>query len=902
MDESLDLEEKLFSQAFALAPGERPAFLARACGDDAALRRRIEGLLRATERAGAFLDSPSTLGPEIVAGRQDTTDLSGARIGPYRLIEKIGEGGAGVVYEAEQEEPVRRRVALKLLKPGMDTAAAIARFAAERQAIALMEHPNIARVFDAGATEQGRLYFAMELVRGVRITDYCEQSRLPVAGRLDLFIAVCHAVQHAHQKGIIHRDLKPTNILVTLHDGVPVPKVIDFGIAKAVEGRLADRTALTEFEQVIGTPAYMSPEQANAGDLDTRSDIYSLGVVLYELLTGRPPFDPQELLRAGLNAARSVINEREVARPSERLRTTGAAELASIAERRGVESPQLVHAVRGDLDWIALKALAKDRQRRYPTANELAADVERHRRDEPVLARPPSAAYQAIKFTRRHRTAVLAAALVVGALLTGLALAVAGYRRAETARRAAVAAREEAVAVTGFFTKMLSYADPWTAGPDVSVKSVLDRAASTLAEDFKDRPAAELRIHDTIAETYAALGQYDLMAQHAARAAALARSVYGPDAVETQQLEASDASCLLLMGHLGEAEAKLRRALAVLAQRPGPDSLEFGRVNSELALCLGERGRFDEAVETELRVLAVFKANLPPNDWDIVHGQDELGRMLSQLGQCARARDVFREALATKGEIQDEQTRAQIMHSAAVNERAMGAYVRAEALSRRSYEMAKRLFGDDYLETQLYRLVLGDVLAHLGRITEARAEAEPSATAVRRLLGDGSPQTLRFSSKLSLALGLGGHPDEAIRQGRLAYERFRRDTGNGGAAAAELAVVLTNAGRAAEADQLCRETLADLAKLRWRNEYMISDLHRALAGALEAQHKSAEAEAVLLENHAVLAKLTMEVSDQLQLTVDALAALYDRTGQPQQAGLWRTRRPPEPAPRDPLMP
>ena len=902
MDNSLDLQEELFSQALALTPGERPAFLARACGDDVALRRQIEALLRAIEGAGTFLDQPSTLGPEYAAGRRDTTDLCGSWIGAYRLIEKIGEGGAGVVYEAEQEEPVRRRVALKLLKPGMDTAAAIARFAAERQTIALMEHPNIARVFDAGSTAQGRLYFAMELVRGIRITEYCEQSRLPVAARLDLFIAVCHAVQHAHQKGIIHRDLKPTNILVTLHDGLPVPKVIDFGIAKAVEGRLADRTALTEFEQVIGTPAYMSPEQANAGDLDTRSDIYSLGVVLYELLTGRTPFDAKELLRVGLNAARSAINEREVARPSERLRTTEAAELATIAERRGVEPPQLVHAIRGDLDWIVLKALAKDRQRRYPTANELAADVERHRRDEPVLARPPSAAYQAIKFTHRHRTAVAAAALVVVALLTGLALAIAGYRRAETARRAAVSAREEAVAVTGFFTRMLSYADPWLAGPDVSVKSVLDRAASTLSEDFKDRPAAELRIHDTIAEAYAGLGQYDLTAQHSARAAMLARTVYGPDAVETLQLEASEASGLVLMGRLVEAEAELRRALAVLGRKLGPNALEIGRVNRELALCLGEQGRFDEAVETELQVLANFNENLPANDWDIVHGKDELGRMLSQLGQCARAREVFWEALATKGEIQDEQTRAQVLHSAAVNERAMGAYVRAETLARRSYEMAKRLFGNDYLETQLSRLVLGDVLAHQGRIPEALAEVEPSATAIRRLLGDGSPQTLRLCSRLPLALGLGGHPDEAIRQARVAYEWFRRQTGNGAAAAADLAIVLTNAGRAVEAEQLSRETLADLAGLRWRNEYVLSDIHRALAGALAAQNKTAEAEAVLLENHATLAKLTVDVSDQLRLTVDALAALCERIGQPQQAAVWRARRPPEPAPGGPLMP
>jgi tetratricopeptide (TPR) repeat protein len=683
---------------------------------------------------------------------------------------------------------------------------------------------------------------------------------------------------------------------------LPVPKVIDFGIAKAVEGRLADRTALTEFEQVIGTPAYMSPEQANAGDLDTRSDIYSLGVVLYELLTGRTPFDAKELLRAGLNAARSAITERDVARPSERLRTTEAAELATIAERRGVEPPQLVHAIRGDLDWIVLKALAKDRQRRYPTANELAADVERHRRDEPVLARPPSAAYQAIKFTRRHRTAAAAATLAVGALLTGLALAIAGYRRAETARRAAVTAREEAVAVTGFFTKMLSYADPWLAGPDVSVKSVLDRAASTLSEDFKDRPAAELRIHDTIAETYAGLGQYDLMAQHAARAAVLARSVYGPDAVETLQLEASEASGLTVMGRPEEGEKELRRVLAVAGKSPGYNALEIGYLNRQLVLSLEAQGRFDEAVETELSVLATFKAHLAANDWDIVHAEEELARMLSQQGQCARAREVFGEALATKVDIQEEQTRSQILRSAALNERTMGAYVRAETLARRSYEMARRLFGADYLETQLSRLTLGDIHAHQGRIPEALAEAEPSATAIRRLLGDGSPRAVRLCSKLTLALGLGGHPDEAIRQGRLAYDWFRRNNGNGATVAADLAAVLTNAGRATEAEQLSRETLADLARLKWRNEYVISDIHRALAGSLAAQNKTAEAEAVLLENHATLAKLPVDVSDQVRLTVDALATLYERTGELQQAAGWRARRPPEPAPGGPPMP
>jgi serine/threonine protein kinase len=437
-------EETIFEHALGISsPLAREAYLRDACVGDAALLERLQGLLGALDRAGRFLEhaQPAAGAPGLDLGAVPSppggtiilplTEKAGDRIGRYKLLEKIGEGGCGVVYMAQQEEPVRRRVALKIIKLGMDTRQVIARFEAERQALALMDHPNIARVHDAGATATGRPYFVMELVRGMKLTDYCDEKTLSTQARLELFIQVCRAVQHAHQKGIIHRDLKPSNILVTVNDGVAVPKIIDFGIAKATnDQRLTDKTVFTAFEQFIGTPAYMSPEQAEitSVDIDTRADIYSLGVLLYELLIGRTPFDTNALLRAGLDEMRRTIREQEPERPSTRVSTLGAEELTTTAKRRGLEPPKLISQLRGDLDWIVMKCLEKDRGRRYETANGLARDIQRHLNHEPVAASPPDLLYVTGKLLRRRRREVTAAVLLLALLLLALTAVLQGRR------------------------------------------------------------------------------------------------------------------------------------------------------------------------------------------------------------------------------------------------------------------------------------------------------------------------------------------------------------------------------------------------------------------------------------------------------------------------------------------
>ncbi len=461
MSADKQIEKALFDAALSLNDSTaRAEFLDQACIGQPALRRRLETLLKVQSSADAFfrinpatIVAPSEERPQTRAEIRpgDTTlanqetDVSAVVIGRYRLVRRLGEGGCGVVYLAEQQEPVRRRVALKIIRLGMDTERVIARFEAERQALAMMDHPNIAHVLDAGATDSGRPYFVMEIVPGTKVTDYCNQHRLNLTERLELFIQICHAIQHAHQKGIIHRDIKPSNILITDQDGNRVPKVIDFGIAKATQGRLTDNMVYTAADQFIGTPAYMSPEQAETSglDVDTRSDIYSLGVLLYELVTGRTPFDSSELLKSGVDAMRKTLRDRDPRPPSTLLTTLGNTELRAVAAQHHADPPRLISLVKGDLDWIVMKALEKDRRRRYETANGLAMDVQRFLNNEPILARPPSRIYRLGKLVRRNKLTFAAISAVTFTLLAGLATSTWLLLREREARQRAVAAEQK---------------------------------------------------------------------------------------------------------------------------------------------------------------------------------------------------------------------------------------------------------------------------------------------------------------------------------------------------------------------------------------------------------------------------------------------------------------------------
>ncbi len=452
MNSGSDRLKEIFGQALQIkSAAERETYLARACQGEPELRSQVDSLLQAHEKAGDFLGQTMRLSQ---AGFE--LEPPGTMIGRYKLLEKIGEGGFGVIYMAEQQVPVQRKVALKIIKPGMDTREVIARFEAERQALALMDHPNIARVLDGGATEAGRPYFLMELVRGIPITEFCDQNNLPTRYRLQLFIKVCQAVQHAHQKAVIHRDLKPSNILVTLHDGEPVPKVIDFGVAKALRQKLSEKTFFTAFWQMIGTPAYMSPEQAEMSglDIDTRSDIYSLGVLLYELLTGATPFNRETMAKAGLDEIRRMVRETEPLKPSTRLRTLGD-KLADVARHRHIEPAALSRLVRGDLDWIVMRCLEKDRTRRYETANGLASDIKRFLNDESVTAAAPSALYRFQKLIRRNKLAFAAGTEVGLSLLIGMTLSTVLFFRERAAREQAREQAAIAKAVNDFLQEDL---------------------------------------------------------------------------------------------------------------------------------------------------------------------------------------------------------------------------------------------------------------------------------------------------------------------------------------------------------------------------------------------------------------------------------------------------------------
>jgi serine/threonine protein kinase len=684
-------------------PREREAYILRACGGDERLRARVKALLRRHQSDDLLaLDRLPAVESAVTADRPTAAEHPGTVIGPYKLLQEIGEGGMGVVYMAEQTRPVKRLVALKVIKAGLDSRQVIARFEAERQALALMDHPNIAKVLDAGTTGSGQPFFVMELVKGVPITDYCDERRLTPRERLELFIPVCQAVQHAHQKGIIHRDLKPSNVVVALYDDVPVPKVIDFGVAKATGPKLTERTLFTEFGTVVGTPEYMSPEQAelNQLDIDTRSDIYSLGVLLYELLTGTTPLDRKRLRESSLLEVLRLIREEEAPRPSTRLSETE--ELPAIAARRGLEPGKLSRLVRGELDWIVLKALEKNRNRRYVTANSLAMDIRRYLVDEPVLACPPSPLYRFGKFARQNRAALVIAAVIgVGLLVTAGTLAVSN--RLVTAERdekikALGDARTEADkanAINSLLQEMLASANPdSTKGADYTVRQLLDEFSSRLGNQLREQPEVEAAVRVTVGNAYRRLGAIDRAQQELLAALELRRRVFGTEHPKVAEILVDYAWALQEKREFDEAVARTRAALDIYRRQRGPKGAMI-RALWSLQQFLISQNRYDEAEDVAREGLALARA----------HPREECPEVAS------------------------------ILHCYAQAKLKQGRHAEAEALAREAVVLHRRLHGPDHPETGWGLAALGRALRGLDRQAEAEVTLRQALAVFRRYYG-----------------------------------------------------------------------------------------------------------------------------------------------------------------------
>jgi serine/threonine protein kinase/lipopolysaccharide biosynthesis regulator YciM len=789
MNEAYKREAAIFDEAIKLPPNERAAYLDRACKDEPELRRRIESLLKASESQGGFLDSPSGSGQSApLRSSVPLSEKPGDRIGPYKLLEQIGEGGCGVVYVAEQTEPVRRRVALKIIKLGMDSKSVVARFEAERQALALMDHPNIAKVLDAGATETGRPFFVMELVRGVRITDYCDEKCLSTHSRLELFIKVCQAIQHAHQKGIIHRDIKPSNILVTINDGVAVPKVIDFGVAKATTGQpLTEKTVYTAFEQFIGTPAYMSPEQAvmTSLDIDTRSDIYALGVLLYELLTGKTPFDAKDLMSIGLDEMRRIIRETEPPRPSACLNTLTPQELKTVAQRRGLNVPKLVSELRSDLDWIVMKALEKDRSRRYETANGLAMDVVRHMNNEPVAACPPSRLYRLGKLVRRNTLAFAASSAVAVSLVCGLSMSTVMFLRERAAREQADEQAEIANAVKAFLQHdLLSQSSSYdqaeagyTPDPDLKVREALERAAERI-DRFKNHPLQEAAILRTIGRAFLDLGEDERAIPHLERALELEQTELGPDHPDTLGVMNDLGNAYYRVGEVEKAlqiiEETVEKALQTIEETLklnqsalGPDHPETLTTMNNLAEFYLSIAKSEKAIQLLEETLKGRKAKLGPNHRDTLRTMRDLSMAYLADGKSDLASRLIEETLElAKAKLGLEHPDTlEILNTLARVHLDLGKLDQALPLIEETLELMKTRLGPDHPST-LYASSSLAALYHRARKLKQEVELlEETLELTKAKLGPEHPQTVETMNNLANAYNWADRRDLAIELG-----------------------------------------------------------------------------------------------------------------------------------------
>lgn len=896
-----DLIDRVTAGAMARPVSERESYVRAECKDDSRVVREVLSLLAGvaeseltsflsqaaqvpndlTTRAGA--DAAESKG--TAAGRMASVP---ARIDRYEIQELIGEGGFGSVYRAEQIEPVRRIVALKLIKPGMDTRQVIARFETERQALALMDHPNVARVLDAGATETGRPYFVMELVHGVPIHEFCDREKLGMRQRLRLFVQVCEAVQHAHQKGIIHRDIKPSNVIVTKQDGRSIPKVIDFGIAKATDQQHAEQTMFTEQGQFIGTPAYMSPEQADTtlDDIDTRSDIYSLGVMLYELLTGMMPFDHKRLRSAAYHEIQRIIREEEPPRPSTRLSSSGD-DVAAIATCRRANPQQLVKSVRGDLDWIIMKAMEKDRSRRYETANGFALDIERFLAEEPVSASPPSAAYRLRKLVRRNKglcasVAMIAITLVLGIAGTSIGMVMARHERDRANDAAATAERKAQTAerISDFLVGLFEASDPSEAqGIEVSAQELLDIGAARI-QALDEEPEVKIELQETIGWIFMVLGRIS-------DARPLLEDALKYRESHADGNEADLAKSLHIVANLHDlaGDYKLAEPLAErsvkIRERLFGDSIELAQSLNTLGNVLWHENRLDEAAELHRQALEIRERILPPNHEDIAQSLHNLGALRYFANDLPEAERLYKQAIEIELAIGGENNHslATSMHVLAIVYQDQGKYAEAIELENKSLAVKRRVLGENHPYVALGLTTLGNIQRLSNRPELAEPNIRAAVEMAEAVWGKNYGEVWWMRRSLATTLVALDRTDDAMAELEDLIKTIE-EADNPGSLPSNLnsmGRIHLDAGRLAEAESLYRRSLSISSNDKEPGE---SGDAYAIAGLARTMHQSGnldEAESLfarainVIESHG-----DTEDSDSLRIRGEFAELLRDR--------------------------
>jgi len=814
----------------------------------------------------------------------------------YKLIEEIGSGGMGIVYKAEQIQPVKRIVALKIIKLGMDTKQVVARFKAERQTLAMMDHPNIAKVFDGGATEKGRPYFVMELVRGIPITHYCDKYKLSTRERLELFIDVCQAVQHAHQKGVIHRDLKPSNILVEVHEEKVLPRIIDFGIAKATEHRLAEQTLFTMQGQLIGTPEYMSPEQAEMSglDVDSRTDIYSLGVILYELMVGVLPFDPETLRRAGIGEIQRIIREKEPPKASTRLSSLSDTQ-TEVVERRKTDLSSLLRELRGDLDWVAVKAMAKDRTRRYASASELAADIERYLKHEAVLAGPPSRIYRIKKYIRRHRLGVAAAAVMMITILGGIAGTGIGLLKATRAEKRAIEEAKAAQAVSDFLVDLFEVSDPGEArGNSITAREILDEGAKKITEELSDQPEIQARLLVTLGNVYRRLGLFPQAQPLIEQSLEIRRRTLGDDHPDTINSISTLSVLLYAQGKYPEAEIFFREVLEFRRRELGIDNeLTLAALNN-LGGALWSQGKEVQA-EKYFREALEGRRRLHGNeDKELLIPLNSVGGVLWGQGKYEEAEGYYREALniGRKQLGNDHPNTLLVLNNLGLVLMAQQKLNEAEICVREALELKRKILGNDHPDTFESMSVMGEILMKQDKIAEAENYVRRALEGKMRTLGPDHLRTLESLENMARIQRELGNLGEAERHFRACLESRRRQLAKDHHLIAEslinLGQVFMLQKRHRDAEPLLREALEIYRKPVHTESGRIYSGMYALGECLLDQRRFDEAESYILEsNRGYMDSPYSSQEDKIDSLVLAVR-LYNEWNRPARAAAFQT--------------